>query len=233
MKIIPAIDIIDGQNVRLRQGDYDQKSAMRRTPEEAIKFYSEYSQVARIHVVDLMGALKQKSLESNMINDLSKLTSLPLQIGGGLRTLETIDKYNDMGIEYFILGTKAIMDIKWLEEVTLKYPGKVFVGIDARENDIYINGWTENSGKTIDDYVKVIEEFDLAGIIYTDINKDGMGLGPNFENTARLNNMTKHKVVASGGVRSKADLDELQKLGITEAIVGKASHNDEFWEGIE
>lgn len=233
MKIIPAIDIIDGQNVRLRQGDYDQKSAMRRTPEEAIKFYSEYSQVARIHVVDLMGALKQKSLESNMINDLSKLTSLPLQIGGGLRTLETIDKYNDIGIEYFILGTKAIMDIKWLEEVTLKYPGKVFVGIDARENDIYINGWTENSGKTIDDYVKIIEPFDLAGIIYTDINKDGMGLGPNFENTARLNNMTKHKVVASGGVRSKADLDELQKLGITEAIVGKASHNDEFWEGIE
>lgn len=233
MKIIPAIDIIDGQNVRLKQGDYDQKSAMRRTPEEAIKFYSEYKQVARIHVVDLMGALKQKSLESNMINDLSKLTSLPLQIGGGLRTLETIDKYNDMGIEYFILGTKAIMDIEWLEEVTLKYPGKVFVGIDARENDIYINGWTENSGKTIDDYIKVIEQFDLAGIIYTDINKDGMGLGPNFENTARLNNMTKHKVVASGGVRNKTDLDELQKLGITEAIVGKASHNDEFWEAIE
>lgn len=233
MRIIPAIDIIDGQNVRLTQGDYEQKSAMRRTPEEAIKFYSEYRQVARIHVVDLMGALKHKSLESNMINDLSKLTSLPLQIGGGLRTLETIDKYNDIGIEYFILGTKAIMDLEWLKEVTLKYPGKVFVGIDARENDIYINGWTENSGKTIDDYIKVIEALDLAGIIYTDINKDGMGLGPNFENTARLNNMTKHKVVASGGVRSKADLDELQRLGITEAIVGKASHNDEFWEGIE
>lgn len=233
MKIIPAIDIIDGQNVRLTQGDYEQKSAMRRTPEEAIKFYSEYTQVARIHVVDLMGALKQKSLESNMINQLSRLTKLPLQIGGGLRTLETINKYNDIGIEYFILGTKAIMDIKWLEEVTLKYPGKVFVGIDARENDIYINGWTENSGKTIDDYVKVIENFDLAGIIYTDINKDGMGLGPNFENTARLNNMTKHKVVASGGVRNKEDLNKLEKLGISEAIVGKASHSDKFWEGIE
>lgn len=233
MKIIPAIDIIDGQNVRLTQGDYEQKSAMRRTPEEAIKFYSGYTQVARIHVVDLMGALKQKSLESNMINQLSGLTELPLQIGGGLRTLETIDNYNDIGIEYFILGTKAIMDTKWLEEVTLKYPGKVFVGIDARENDIYINGWTENSGKTIDDYVKVIENFELAGIIYTDINKDGMGLGPNFENTARLNNMTKHKVIASGGVRNKEDLNKLEQLGISEAIVGKASHNDIFWEGIE
>lgn len=232
MKIIPAIDLIDGQNVRLTQGDYDVKTAMKRTPEEAIEFYSAYSQVSRIHVVDLMGALKQQSLEANMVSELSKLTSLPLEIGGGLRTMETIDKYHDMGIEYFILGTRAIMDIQWLKEVVTKYQGKVFIGVDARDNDIYINGWTENSGKVIDDYLTEIENLDLAGIIYTDINKDGMGQGPNFDNTARINNLTRHNVVASGGVRNKSDLDKLKSLGISEAIVGKASHKDEFWEGI-
>lgn len=138
-----------------------------------------------------------------------------------------------MGVEYFILGTRAIIDVPWLIEAVKKFPGKIFVGVDAKEDDIYINGWTENSGVKIDEYLAEIEALDLAGIIYTDINKDGMGLGPNFENTARINDLTRHKVVASGGVRNKADLDKLESLGITEAIVGKSSHTDEFWEGIE
>ncbi len=233
MNIIPAIDLIDGQNVRLSQGDYEKKSQMKRTPEEALEFYAGYKSVTRIHVVDLMGALKQEALESNLVKKLSELSSLPLEIGGGLRSLETIGKYHEMGVEYFILGTRAIIDVPWLIEAVKKFPGKIFVGVDAKEDDIYINGWTENSGVKIDEYLAEIEALDLAGIIYTDINKDGMGLGPNFENTARINDLTRHKVVASGGVRNKADLDKLESLGITEAIVGKSSHTDEFWEGIE
>ena len=233
MNIIPAIDLIDGQNVRLSQGDYEKKSQMKRTPEEALEFYAGYKSVTRIHVVDLMGALKQEALESNLVKKLSELSSLPLEIGGGLRSLETIRKYHEMGVEYFILGTRAIIDVPWLIEAVKKFPGKIFVGVDAKEDDIYINGWTENSGVKIDEYLAEIEALDLAGIIYTDINKDGMGLGPNFENTARINDLTRHKVVASGGVRNKADLDKLESLGINEAIVGKSSHTDEFWEGIE
>ena len=233
MNIIPAIDLIDGKNVRLSQGDYEKKSQMKRTPEEALEFYAGYKSVTRIHVVDLMGALKQEALESNLVKKLSELSSLPLEIGGGLRSLETIGKYHEMGVEYFILGTRAIIDVPWLIEAVKKFPGKIFVGVDAKEDDIYINGWTENSGVKIDEYLAEIEALDLAGIIYTDINKDGMGLGPNFENTARINDLTRHKVVASGGVRNKADLDKLESLGITEAIVGKSSHTDEFWEGIE
>lgn len=233
MNIIPAIDLINGQNVRLSQGDYKKKSQMKRTPEEALEFYAGYKSVTRIHVVDLMGALKQEALESNLVRKLSELSSLPLEIGGGLRSLETIEQYHEMGVEYFILGTRAIIDVAWLTEAVKKFPGKIFVGVDAKENDIYINGWTENSGVKIDEYLAEIESLDLAGVIYTDINKDGMGLGPNFENTARINNLTRHKVVASGGVRNKADLDKLESLGITEAIVGKSSHTEEFWEGIE
>ncbi|MEK4554121.1 HisA/HisF-related TIM barrel protein [Jeotgalicoccus sp. FSL K6-3177] len=233
MNIIPAIDLIDGQNVRLSQGDYAKKSQMKRTPEEALEFYAGFESVTRIHVVDLMGALKQEALESNLVRKLAELSSLPLEIGGGLRSLETIEQYHDMGVEYFILGTRAIVDVPWLTEAVKKFPGKIFVGVDAKEDDIYINGWTENSGIKTDDYLEEIETLDLAGVIYTDINKDGMGLGPNFENTARINNMTRHKVVASGGIRNKADFDKLESLGITEAIVGKSSHTEEFWEGIK
>lgn len=232
MNIIPAIDIIDGQNVRLTQGDYGRKTAMKRTPEEAIAFYSSFQQVARIHIVDLMGALKQDAQETTVIQKLKERTDLPLQIGGGLRETETIENYDAIGIDYFILGTRAILDSDWLETVVKKFPGRIFVGVDARENDIYVNGWTENSGITIDDYLKKIEPLDIAGIIYTDINKDGMNQGPNFENTQRINGLTRHTVIASGGVRSKDDLDQLEAMGITQAIVGKASHSDEFWRDI-
>lgn len=232
MNIIPAIDIIEGQNVRLTQGDYGKKTAMKRTPEEAIAFYSSFEQVARIHIVDLMGALKQGAQETTVIQKLKEKTDLPLQIGGGLRETETIEQYDAIGIDYFILGTRAIMDLDWLETVVSRFPGRIFVGVDARENDIYVNGWTENSGITIDDYLKKIEPLDIAGIIYTDINKDGMNQGPNFENTQRINGLTRHAVIASGGVRSKDDLDRLKTMGITQAIVGKASHSDEFWRDI-
>lgn len=233
MKIIPAIDLIDGQNVRLSQGDYKKQSQMKKTPQQALEFYSGYQSVERIHVVDLMGALHKKTVESNLVSELAEQSALPLEIGGGIRSLETLKAYHDMGVEYFILGTRAIIDVPWLKEAADLFPGKIFVGVDAKENDIYINGWTENSDVTIDEYLADVEDIDLAGIIYTDIDKDGMGLGPNFENTARINKLTRHKVVASGGIRNKADLDELETLGIEEAIVGKASHTEEFWEGIK
>lgn len=232
MKIIPAIDLIDGQNVRLTKGNYETKNQMKRSPEDTIKFYSRFNQVARVHVVDLMGALEQESKESELIGQLKNLTGLPLEIGGGLRTTEAVQKYADLGLDYFILGTRAILDLPWLKELTNLYPSRIFVGIDARGEYIYVNGWTENSQWKINDYVKEIEDLDLAGIIYTDIEKDGMEEGPNFERTAELQASTSHKVVASGGVRSKKDLDRLEKAGISEAIVGKAAHKDEFWEGL-
>lgn len=137
-----------------------------------------------------------------------------------------------MGIDYFILGSRAILDVPWLIDVVEKYPGRIFVGIDARGEDIYVNGWEENSQRQIEEYVKEIESLNLAGIIYTDINKDGMEQGPNVNRTAQLNNSTRHLVVASGGVRGQADLKQLEAAGITEAIVGKAAQNDSFWKGL-
>lgn len=232
MKIIPAIDLIDGQSVRLSQGDYDEKIIMPKTPKEAVMYYSQFPQVSRIHVVDLIGAAEQKSVEAPLIGEIKKLTNIPLELGGGLRSLETIELYDDLGIDYFILGSRAILDVPWLIDVVEKYPGRIFVGFDARGEDIYVNGWKENSRRQIEEYVKEIESLNLAGIIYTDINKDGMEQGPNVNRTAQLNDSTRHLVVASGGVRGQADLKQLEAAGITEAIVGKAAQNDSFWKGL-
>lgn len=232
MKIIPAIDLIDGESVRLKQGDYNQKSQMPRNPEEALAFYAQFKQVQRIHVVDLIGAKEQATRESSLVGELKALTDLPLEIGGGLRKQETLEIYDDLGIDYFILGTKAIIDIPWLQEMVALYPGRIFVGIDAKGEDIYIDGWTKNSGRQIDEYLDEIESLDLAGIIYTDIAKDGMETGPNVKRTAQLQKYTGHVVVASGGVRHQADLDRLKAAGIQEAIVGKAANTNAFWEGL-
>lgn len=125
IKIIPAIDLIDGQNVRLRQGDYEQKFLMQRTPQEAIEFYGKFQQVTRIHIIDLIGAKAQETKEMKLISELKTLTDLPLQIGGGLRDAESIANYAKQGIDYFILGTGAIMDIEWLKQMTDLYPKRI------------------------------------------------------------------------------------------------------------
>ena len=233
MKIIPAIDLIDGESVRLVQGDYEQKSQMPRTPEEAIKFYEQYEQVKRIHVVDLIGAKEQAARESNLVGELKQMTDIPLEIGGGLRNQETIAIYDELGIDYFILGTRAILEGDWLKEMVEKYPGRIFVGIDAKGENIYVDGWTKDSGRQIDEYMAEIEALDIAGVIYTDIAKDGMEAGPNVERTAQLQKSTKHVVVASGGVRNQTDLDKLAENGIEQEIVGKAANTDAFWEGLQ
>lgn len=232
MKIIPAIDLIDGESVRLKQGAYEQKSKMPRSPEEAVAFYSQYPQVARIHVVDLLGAKDQKTPEASLVGRLKQLTDIPLEIGGGLRELENLKHYDQLGIDYFILGTRAIMDVEWLREMVALYPGRIYVGIDAKGEAIYIDGWTKDSRREINEYMQEIEQLDLAGIIYTDIAKDGMEQGPNVQRTADLQKMTRHTVVASGGVRNQEDLTRLEAVGILEAIVGKAANTDDFWEGL-
>lgn len=233
MNIIPAIDLIDGKSVRLSQGDYNKQVDMPMTVEEAVKYYSQFPQVSRIHVVDLIGAKEQESIELSTIQQIKALTNIPLELGGGLRNLETIDKYDQLGIDYFILGSKAVTDVYWLRQVVAKYPGRVYVGLDCKDDYIYINGWKENSNRLLNDFVAEIEDLDIAGIIYTDIYKDGMEQGPNVERTGQLQKITRHTVVASGGVRNRQDLEALSSAGIQEAIVGKAAQNPSFWKGLD
>jgi len=232
MDIIPAIDLIGGKSVRLSQGDYQQQIDMPMSVTEAVTYYSQFPQVRRIHVVDLIGAAEQMAMETSTISEIKAVSQLPLELGGGLRDQETLESYDKLGIDYFILGSRAIMDVPWLTEMVALYPNRIFVGIDCKDEDIYINGWKGNSGRQINEYVAEIEDLPIAGIIYTDIYKDGMQQGPNVERTGKLQEITHHDVIASGGVRSRHDLDALEAVGIGQAIVGKAAQDPAFWKGL-
>lgn len=232
IELWPAIDLIDQQSVRLTEGKYESKEVMRRTAEEAIAFYNQFEQVARIHIVDLMGALHQKPAEKAFITKLMQTSRVPIEIGGGIRSEESIQYYLDNGASYIIVGTRGLKDLPWLKEMTIKYPGKIYLGLDAMKDQVAVNGWTETEERTIYDIAKETATYDLGGIIYTDISKDGKMGGPNVELTARLVELSPHPITASGGIRSLQDMKELEAVGVKAAIVGKAANTSEFWEGI-
>lgn len=233
IELWPAIDLIDNQSVRLTEGDYDTKEVMSRTPQEAIAFYNTFKQVTRIHIVDLMGALHQKPAEESFIKDLIQTSACPVEIGGGIRSTDTIAHYMESGAAYVIVGTRGLQDLDWLKTVTEKYPGKIYLGLDAKKDQVAVNGWTESTDRSIFDVAKDTASLKLGGIIYTDISKDGKMEGPNFELTQQLVNSTPHPITASGGIRSLSDMEKLEKAGVKAAIVGKAANTDQFWEGIQ
>ncbi|WP_323704354.1 1-(5-phosphoribosyl)-5-((5-phosphoribosylamino)methylideneamino)imidazole-4-carboxamide isomerase [Mammaliicoccus sp. Dog046] len=232
IEIWPAIDLIDSTSVRLTEGKYDSQESMPRTAEEAISFYSQYKQVSRIHVIDLIGAKNQQPTESDYIEQLVGLTELPIEVGGGIRTTDTIQSYFDKGISYIIVGTKGIQDLTWLTEVSRQFPNKIYLSVDAYVEEIKLNGWIDDAGLNLFDFVKKIDHLPLGGIIYTDISKDGKMEGPNFELTGKLVQSTRLPVVASGGIRNTDDIEQLNQLNVHAAIVGKAANTDAFWEGL-
>lgn len=232
IEIWPAIDLIDSKSVRLTEGDYNTSTEMERTPEEAIAFYSGFSMVKRIHIVDLMGALKKGPEESAFIRGLIKNCPLPVEIGGGIRSREIIESYLEAGASYLIVGTRGLKEPEWLSEMANAFPGKIYLGLDAREEMVSVNGWTEETGETIYQVVERSNRIPLGGIIFTDISKDGRMSGPNFELTAKLSRLSVHPVTASGGVRDMDDIMRLDSLGVHAAIVGKAANTPEFWRDV-
>lgn len=232
IEIWPAIDLIDSTSVRLTEGKYETKESMTRTAEEAITFYSKFKSVTRIHIVDLIGAKNKQPVEQNYIEKLVKLTTLPIEVGGGIRDEATIQSYLEKGIQYIIIGTKAIQDTHWLEEMVNKFPNKILISIDAYVDKIKVNGWIDDANLNLFDFVKKINHLPLAGIIYTDISKDGKLSGPNFKLTSKLVQSTNIPIIASGGIRHSEDIKRLNQLNVYAAIVGKAANNNAFWEGI-
>ncbi|MDG0844245.1 1-(5-phosphoribosyl)-5-((5-phosphoribosylamino)methylideneamino)imidazole-4-carboxamide isomerase [Staphylococcus equorum] len=232
IKLWPAIDLINATSVRLTEGKYDSEEKMPRSAEESIKFYNQFKCVDRIHIVDLIGAKQQSSIERNYIKKLRQLTDKPMEVGGGIRSIETIEAYFDDGIDYCIVGTKAIQDLGWLKQIANQYPNRIYISIDAYRRDVKINGWEQDAQLDLFDLVNKIEHLPLGGIIYTDISKDGRLEGPNFEITGQLVEASDKQIVASGGIRHQEDLTELESLGVYAAIVGKAAHNADFWEGL-
>ncbi|TFJ91584.1 1-(5-phosphoribosyl)-5-[(5-phosphoribosylamino)methylideneamino]imidazole-4-carboxamide isomerase [Lentibacillus salicampi] len=224
MILFPAIDIRNGKCVRLIQGDYNKEKIYNDSPANAAQQW-EKSQAEFLHIVDLDGAKDGASANIETIRNIAHATTIPVQVGGGIRSMDTIQAYLSAGVDRVIIGTAAINDKSFLEKAVSTYGDKVAVSIDARNGRVATDGWTETSDVTAQDLVKELEVIGVSTIIYTDILKDGMLKGPNFQELETINRLTAINVIASGGISSAADIHQLKKMNLYGAIIGKALYD--------
>jgi phosphoribosylformimino-5-aminoimidazole carboxamide ribotide isomerase len=221
MNIIPAIDLIGGQAVRLMKGDYNKVTVYSDTPVEVAKSF-EKSGAKFLHVVDLDGAKDGSTANFDTIREITAATSLFVEVGGGIRSMETVKKYIDVGVGRVIIGTAAVTDPCFLNEAVKTYGERIAVGIDVKDGMVAIKGWTEVSDQSCLDFCKKMSDIGVRTIICTDISKDGMMQGTNHELYAELQGRFNMDIVASGGISSTDDVRRLAKLGVYGAILGKA-----------
>jgi phosphoribosylformimino-5-aminoimidazole carboxamide ribotide isomerase len=230
MKIFPAIDIKDKKCVRLIKGDFEKKTEYEISPIDQAKEYKNKG-FKNLHIVDLDGALSGKTINLDVIKDIVKQGGLKIEIGGGIRTLESIQKYIDIGVEKVILGSAAIKDKNFLKDACDKFKDKIALGLDAKDGNLSVSGWKENLKIQTLDFLKEINAFGVSRIIYTDINRDGMKASPNFDETVKIAEQSNCPVVISGGVSSMTDIKkakELKSRNIEGIIVGKAIYDGDI-----
>ena len=226
MLIIPAIDLKEGKCVRLKQGLMDQSTIFSEHPAETAKKWFDLG-ARRLHLVDLDGAFSGKPINLNAIKEIiSEIgQKIPIQLGGGIRSLDTIEKFLDSGLDSVIIGTAAITQPGFLHEACYAFPGQIMVGLDAKDGDVAINGWAKLTGHNVIDLAQKFEEYGVESIIYTDIGRDGMLSGVNIEATVKLTEAVSVPVVASGGVTNLKDIEalcEVSNIGIRGVITGRA-----------
>lgn len=224
MILFPAIDIRNGNCVRLIQGDYDQETIYGDSPTAMAKKW-EQEGAEFLHIIDLDGAKTGNSLNQQAIKEVAAAVSIPVQVGGGIRTIETIDRHINNGVSRVIIGTAAITNPNFLKEAVEKYGEKIAVSIDARNGFVATDGWTETSDVKAVDLLKDLEKIGVKTVVYTDIFKDGMLQGPNFSELRLVDEATSIDVIASGGVTTKEDIKQLRKMDMYGAIIGKALYD--------
>ena len=230
MKIFPAIDIKDKKCVRLVKGDFENKTEYEMSPVEQAGKYKDYG-FKNLHVVDLDGALTGETVNLDIIKEIVTKFDCKIEIGGGIRNFESIQKYTDVGVEKVILGSAAIKDKNFLKEACEKFPNKIALGLDAKDGKLSVSGWKENSNQLTLDYLNEVNDFGVTRLIYTDINRDGMKKSPNFEDTAKVADNSNCPVIISGGVSSIDDIKkakELNNKNIEGIIVGKAIYDGDI-----
>ena len=230
MKIFPAIDIKDKKCVRLIKGNFDNKTEYEVSPVEQAAKYKEYG-FKNLHIVDLDGALTCETLNLDIIEEIASKFDLKIEVGGGIRSIDNIQKYTDVGVEKVILGSAAIKDKNFLKESCEKFPNKIALGLDAKDGYLSVSGWKENSNQLTLDYLRDVNNFGASRIIYTDINRDGMKQSPNFEETSKVAETANCPVIISGGVSSIDDIKKAKKLNnknIEGIIVGKAIYDGDI-----
>ena len=230
MKIFPAIDIKDKRCVRLIKGDFDNKTEYEMSPFEQARKYKDKG-FKNLHIVDLDGALTGEVVNLDIIKDIINKFEIKIEVGGGVRNFDSIQKYVDAGVEKVILGSAAINDKEFLENACKKFPNRIALGLDAKDGYLAISGWKKNSNLLTIDFLKEVNEFGVSRLIYTDINKDGMKTSPNFEGTEKIANISNFPVIISGGVSSIDDIKrakELKNENIEGIIVGKAIYDGDI-----
>ncbi len=230
MKIFPAIDIKDKKCVRLIKGDFDNKTEYKMSPVEQAEKYKDHGFI-NLHIVDLDGALTGETVNSDIIQEIVKKSKLKIEVGGGIRNIDSIKKYIDAGVEKVILGSAAIKDKNFLKEACKKFPNKIALGLDAKDGHLSVSGWKENSNQLTLNFLKEVNDYGVSRLIYTDINQDGMKQGPNFEETSKVANTSNCPVIISGGVSSIDDIKRAKELNnnkIEGIIVGKAIYDGDI-----
>ncbi len=225
MLIIPAVDLKDGKCVRLRQGIMEDETVFSDDPVAMAAQWVEQG-ARRLHLVDLNGAFDGEPRNADVVTAIATAyPKLPIQIGGGIRTRETVQTYLDAGVEYVIIGTKAITEPEFIRDLCKEFAGHVIVGIDAKDGMVAINGWAEVSNLNATEVAKSFEADGVSAIVYTDISRDGMMQGVNVEATHNLANTVNIPIIASGGITNLGDIERLCGVaedGIMGAITGRA-----------
>ena len=230
MKIFPAIDIKDKKCVRLVKGDFDNKTEYNISPIDQAGRYKDHG-FKNLHIVALDGALTGKTVNLDIIKEIVGKHDLKIEVGGGLRTLDSIKNYIDAGVEKVILGSAAIKNKEFLKEACTKFNNKIALGLDAKDGHLSISGWKENLNIKTSDFLSEVNEFGISRLIFTDINRDGTKGSPNFEETIKIAEKCKCPVIISGGVSSLQDIKkakELSNKNIEGIIVGKAIYDGDI-----
>jgi phosphoribosylformimino-5-aminoimidazole carboxamide ribotide isomerase len=232
MLLIPAIDLKDGQCVRLKQGNMDDVTVFSQDPVAMAEHWVNLG-ARRLHLVDLNGAVAGKPKNEPIIKAILRAVGdrIPVQLGGGIRDLDTIERYLDNGMSYIIIGTAAVKNPGFLHDACSAFPGQILVGLDAKDGKVATDGWSKLTGHDVVDLAKKFEDYGAEGVIYTDIGRDGMLTGVNVEATVNLARALKMPVIASGGVADISDVDalcEVEDEGIEGAICGRAIYEGQL-----
>ncbi|MFC1823002.1 1-(5-phosphoribosyl)-5-[(5-phosphoribosylamino)methylideneamino]imidazole-4-carboxamide isomerase [Thermodesulfobacteriota bacterium] len=227
MIVIPAIDIKDSRCVRLKQGLMSEETVYSEDPAAMAVKWAELG-AERLHLVDLNGAVRGEPVNKGVIGRIAKAVSIPIQLGGGIRNMSTLESYFTLGVHQAILGSAAHRDPEFFRRACREFPGKIILGIDAKEDHVAIEGWTEETNLTPVELAKRFEAEGIWAVIYTDIQKDGMKTGPNIPATEALSRAVEIPVIASGGISDIHDVEEILELsssGVIGMITGRAIYD--------
>ena len=230
MKIFPAIDIKDKKCVRLLKGDFNNQTTYEQSPfNQALKYRD--AGFLNLHMVDLDGALSGELINLKIIQNIIKKLNVSIEIGGGIRSIDKIQAYIDIGADKVILGSAAIKDPNFLKQACEKFKGKIALGLDAKKEKLSVSGWKETIDQTAKDYLKIVNNYGFSRVIYTDIDRDGTKTQPNIEETVNIAKISSAPVVVSGGISSIEDIKKIKTLNqfnIEGVIVGKAIYDGDI-----